>query len=203
MRSGLVDDLPVSSSWLSGGIQKEHHQLTPESKAELLVSCVGAHQTGVVRDLMKIIKSHGGQVVKSKSMTLGLKYCLMASVFVGDRDMANTLRLNLNDMAGGLNVSAIWIPDTYHEVLKNYSVHSMRIFGKHQFGVIHTMADSIAALGVQLGDMQSENVARVGSSEMQFKWTGTIEVPDDVQLDAVKETIYKLAEDNMLTVEFE
>jgi len=131
----MAMELPCSSDWLYG--IPHPPVLLPESVAELLVTCVGNHQTGIVRDISKTIAQFGGSITHSKSMELeGLQFVYMASVYVGDREKANLLRMTLNDM----RVNATWIPlDPLNSGAPGYKKHMLKVNGYQRSGLIYTV----------------------------------------------------------------
>jgi len=95
------------------------------------------HQTGIVRDISKTIAQFGGSITHSKSMELeGLQFVYMASVYVGDREKANLLRMTLNDM----RVNATWIPlDPLNSGAPGYKKHMLKVNGYQRSGLIYTV----------------------------------------------------------------
>merc|ERR1712216_594661 len=143
-------EMPASSNWLYGVPHPPVMQ--PDSVAELLVTCIGNHQTGVVRDVTKTIAEFGGSITHSKSMELdGLQFVYMASVHVGDREKANILRMTLNDM----RVNATWIPLDNMNVVGApvYKKHTLKVDGLQRSGLIFTFSEGLATKGVKINDM--------------------------------------------------
>lgn len=66
-----VEDLPHPAGWLAGST--EAVRMPQRAEAELLVTCIGRHQAGVISDLTDVIQAHGGHVKETKTMRVGLQ----------------------------------------------------------------------------------------------------------------------------------
>jgi hypothetical protein len=71
MPAVVVKDLPVPAGWLQG--PTDAVRMPQRAEAELLVTCIGRHQAGVVSDLTDVIQAHGGHVKETKTMRVGLQ----------------------------------------------------------------------------------------------------------------------------------
>jgi hypothetical protein len=71
MPAVVVEDLPHPAGWLQG--PTDAVRMPQRAEAELLVTCIGRHQTGVVADLTDVIQAHGGHVKETKTMRVGLQ----------------------------------------------------------------------------------------------------------------------------------
>jgi len=184
--TSALAELPSTPSWLMGATPPI---LTPDSMPELLVTCIGNHQAGVVRDVTKTVASFGGTITSSKSMEMGLQFVFVASVFVGDREKANILRLTLNDM----RVNCTWIPDTMHEAGIQYTKHKMKLKAQERPGLIFTLSELLAAKGVQINDMDMKTFEDKTTKRMMLSWEAELELPVEAPLDEIKGILEKAA----------
>jgi len=156
--------------------------LTPESMPELLVTCIGNHQAGTVRDVTKTVASFGGTITASKSMEMGLQFVFVASVFVGDREKSDVLRTTLKDM----RVNCTWIPDTMKEAGIKYKKHTMTVEVQERAGIIFTLSELLAGKGVQIKDMDMKTFQDKATNKMLVSLEAELEVPVEVPVDEVK-----------------
>eukprot|EP00239_Pterosperma_sp_CCMP1384_P004624 CAMPEP_0197853230 /NCGR_PEP_ID=MMETSP1438-20131217/22342_1 /TAXON_ID=1461541 /ORGANISM="Pterosperma sp., Strain CCMP1384" /LENGTH=179 /DNA_ID=CAMNT_0043467561 /DNA_START=296 /DNA_END=835 /DNA_ORIENTATION=+ len=164
--------------------------MTPDSRPEIMVTAIGPHREGLVGQITSKIASWGGHIVQSRSMELGLQKVFVALVWTGDRQKANMLRLNLNDMADNMTVTCMWVPDTEKEMGVEYVTHKLLVRGQQRLGLLHQFHEALLEKGVQIAHMDFDtNTSK--ENKTYFTWDMTLEVPKDVEIEDVRRTLHE------------
>merc|ERR1712038_703655 len=153
-----------------------------------MVTVIANNKEGSLRPVLTTIARGGGHITESKALRLGEQKVFLAYVWVGDRSAANLLRLNLNDIAEGLTVNCLWIPDLEKEQGIAYTTCKIQATGYQRLGLVHEFHTALGGKGVQVPSMHFQT-STDENERTRFSLDLTLDIPDGVSLEEIEEVL--------------
>ncbi len=159
----------------------------------VVLTVLGKDRPGLVESLAKTIEQHGGNWVESRFGRLAGQFAGVVRV-----DLPSERVAGLEEAASGLQgqglrvaVAAVDGPSVGDEpgvTLK------LELVGHDRPGIVHEVARALAAEGVNVTSLETDQVSAPMSGEPLFKAAAWLAVPSNRRVDAVREGLERVAE---------
>ncbi len=163
-----------------------------------VLTIIGPDRVGIVQKLSRAITAANGNWVESRMSQLAGKFAGLLRVDV-PADNAQALLSALEDLPDLRVVverAEASGPSEFSEVVLN-------LMGADHPGIVHQVAQVLAALGVNVEELNTECIPAPMTGEPLFQATVTLNVPPSVSLDTVCQALEEIASDLMVDVSVE
>lgn len=163
-----------------------------------VISVIGDDKPGLVGSLAKVIKDHGGEWVESRMANLAHKFSGVVRI-----KLANSKQQSLTEALEGLVVIGLHAQleacESDAEDETQFTAVHLDLIGPDRVGIVHQLTNALASLAVSVAELETEVVEASMSSELLFKATAELQVPNSVCIDTLSEQLDDIA--NQLTVD--
>jgi len=166
------------------------------SKKVLVLTLIGADRPGLIEKVSEVIAEHGGSWEQSRMARLAGRFAGILQVAVDD-DVAAPLMEALASLASeGLNITVeAGAPEEGAQAAG--TLLEAEIVGQDRPGIVREIASAIAAVGVNVLSLESHVGPAPMSGETLFTARVQLQAPGDLDLDALRDSLEKIADDLM------
>lgn len=165
-------------------------------KKSLVMTIIGDDRPGLVESLAAIIEEHGGNWEESRMVRLAGKFAGLLRVHVEEGEASR-----LEEALGRLAISAVVARTAEPEPSPaDARMLQLEVVGQDRRGIVHAVAEAIAALGINIEELETEVVSAAMSGEPLFRATARLRAPADVRTGTLGRDLEKLADDLMVEV---
>ncbi len=170
------------------------------SKA-LVLTLIGSDRPGLVERVSQVIADHEGSWEQSRMARLAGHFAGILQVRVPDA-RADGLRAALGGLsAEGLTIT---VEDSEHEdVGAGDTLLDVELVGQDRPGIVKEIASAAAAVGVNVLSLESHVAPAPMSGETLFTARARLQAPASLGVDALRESLEKIAEDLMADIQVE
>jgi len=119
-----------------------------------MLSLTGPNRIGIVRDMVKGVAAHGGNVEESRMATLGGEFAIISRVTVEAaraEEMIAAVRLSFPDHDLHAKQTSLRMPPP-----ADYKSFSLHLEGPDSVGIVSMLTETLAKAGVNIHDMETE-----------------------------------------------
>lgn len=166
----------------------------------LVMTVLGPDRPGIVEQLARLIRQHGGNWLESRMARLGGQFAGLLRVQVPAAAEA-ALQSALAGLAGqGLHV--VVHADQPGPTASAAELRQLEIIGHDRPGIIQEITGALARHGVNVEELETECVSAAMSGETLFKARAQVRVPATANVAALKAELEKTAADLIVEVAF-
>lgn len=167
--------------------------------ATLVLTVIGDDHAGLVKELSAVIADHGGNWETSRMAHLAGKFAGIVMVTVADDNTEALVRdLQPLEDQGLLHITAELTtvpPPTEATRL------TLELIGLDQPGIVREISDALATRDVNIEELETETAAAPMDGGTLFKARAVIELPSDLSVDELTDTLEELAVQLMVDIE--
>lgn len=164
----------------------------------LVVTFISPDRPGLVEGMADVVRAHGGNWEQSKLAVLAGRFAGILEVTVAD-ERADALERALRGRGG---------PDFVVHVDRGSDAPdatgtrlTIRLTGGDHEGIVHDVSRVIRAAGLNIEELDTEVVAAPMAGGVLFEATLEVTGPADLDRDAVRAALERLADDLMVEIE--
>jgi glycine cleavage system regulatory protein len=167
----------------------------------LVLTLIGADRPGLVEALSQAIADHGGSWEHSHMARLAGHFAGILQLSI-PLDRAEELGRALSALeTEGLKVT---VEDGAAELKPSPITDlELELVGQDRPGIVREIATAIASLGVNVVSLESHCSPAPMSGETLFTARAHLQAPTDLDVDALRESLEKIADDLMADIQFE
>jgi glycine cleavage system regulatory protein len=164
-------------------------------RTHLVITVIGPDRPGLVSAISEAIASAGGNWLDSRMANLGGQFAGMLLVEVAP-EQAEELTTSLRALeAQGLKL-VIAASDTQVPVVGR--TLSLDVIGLDRPGIVRDLSRVIAAQGVSITELESEQVSGSFSGEAMFKAKARLTLPPDLDIETLRRSLETIAHELMV-----
>lgn len=164
----------------------------------LVLTVIADDKPGLVESLAQIIASNSGNWLESNMSQLAGKFAGILRVSVNE-DYAEKLIEELNGLSSEIKLVIEIAADKSSD--QPSRIVELNLVGNDRPGIIREISAAVSALGVNVQRLNTECTPAPMSSEPLFKAKATLEVPEQVTLEALQDKLEQLADDLIVEIE--
>jgi glycine cleavage system regulatory protein len=167
----------------------------------LVLTLIGTDQPGLVEMLSQTVATHGGSWEHSRMARLGGYFAGILEVSV-PKNQAASLFKSLHELeARGLKVM---VRDAADDPLPAETrVLRLELVGQDRPGIVMEISSALAAIQVNVVELSTECSPAPMSGETLFSATAELHHPLDHSIEALRETLEKIASDLMVDLQLD
>lgn len=166
----------------------------------LVLTVISDDKPGVVEQLAQTISKHQGNWLESRMAHLAGKFAgiLQVAVAPEHRDDLREALLALSTKGFKIVVETAVEEDRPACREFNFSV-----IGGDRPGIVHEIAQAFASRNINMGELETDYSSMPWSGEPLFEATGVIEVPEDVDMEALHNQLDIIADELAVDIRIE
>lgn len=165
-------------------------------KQSLVMTVIGKDRPGLVESLSAIIEKHGGNWEESRMVQLAGEFAGLLHVNVPAGRAAE-----LEGALGSLERLSVTVARAPEEATPDpAATHTieLEVEGQDHPGIVHRVAEVVAAKDVNIEELESEISSAPMSGEKMFRARARLQMPKSVSLDDLTDELEELADDLMV-----
>ncbi len=164
----------------------------------LVLTLMGLDQPGLVEMLSETVARHGGSWESSRMARLGGYFTGILEVQVPSDNAAELFKSLHGLEQRGLKVM---VKDASEEAPQvPHSLLVLELVGTDRPGIVHEISSALAAIRVNLVDLETQCSSAPMSGETLFSARAVLQHPDTLPVEALRNTLEKIAEDLMVDI---
>ena len=167
----------------------------------LVLTLVGPDRSGLVESVASVVAAHGGSWIESRMSRLAGQFAgvLRVSVPTENADALSAACLALE--SNGLRV----LLERGHEDVaqEGRQIVTLALVGGDRPGIIAKISKALAARKVNVEELNTECEGAPWSGDTLFKATARLDVPRDLDLNALRSSLEEIGHDLMVDVSIE
>lgn len=164
----------------------------------LVLTVIADDKPGLVESLAQIIASNSGNWLESNMSQLAGKFAGILRVSVNE-DHVEKLIEELNGLSSEIKLVIEIAADRSSD--QPSRIVELNLVGNDRPGIIREISAVVSALGVNVQRLNTECTPAPMSSEPLFKAKATLEVPEQVTLEALQDKLEQLADDLIVEID--
>lgn len=165
--------------------------------AFLIISIMADDRPGLVETLSRIVKEHEGNWLESRMSHLSGKFAGIVQVQVNNHHKA-PLENALNQLKSEGWV--VGIEEISHTQNQNQASAKLSIVGNDRPGIVKDVSQALAKLGVNVLELNTKFESAAMSAEALFKTKAHIQIPDELELDDVRDKLEDISNELMVEI---
>lgn len=164
---------------------------------DLVLTLIGPDHPGIVDSVSEVVAAHGGNWLESRMAHLAGKFAGVLCVEV-EEDRAAALE----EALGRLGVSGLRIVVERSEPVETVRQRAMEIelLGADRPGLVHEISALLAAHRINVEELSTDRPAAAHSGDRMFHADIRVNIPDTVEIAAVRDGLERLAGDLMVEI---
>jgi glycine cleavage system regulatory protein len=164
-----------------------------------IITFIGDDRPGLVEALSRVIENNGGNWLESRLSQLGGKFAGLVLVALPSAD-GSALEADLKALsASGISVRVT--PATRASAVAGGRSITLKVIGPDRLGIVREISRALARRQVNVVEMDSEVSSAPMSAELMFSARIDAEIPEDLDLDDLEDSLEEIA--NTMTLEIE
>ncbi|MEX0963196.1 MAG: ACT domain-containing protein [Pseudohongiellaceae bacterium] len=164
----------------------------------LVLTVIADDKPGLVGALSQTIASNSGNWLESSMSQLAGKFAGILRVSVAD-DQVERLIEELNGLSSEIKLVIERGGDKAET--RQSQIVELNLVGNDRPGIIKEISAAVSALGVNVERLNTQCTPAPMSSDALFKATATLEVPQSVTLEQLRDKLEKLADDLIVEID--
>ena len=168
-------------------------------QTSLVLTILGPDRSGLVKSVAEAVKNHQGNWQESRMVRLAGQFAGLAHVTI-PTEQAEALTQALNALqADGLQILVQQSHDTSSTKLTPLT---LELLGQDRPGIIHDITRQLAALNVNIEELESEQRPAPMSSELLFYAQLKLGLPEGISADEVQSAFEAMPDPLMVDLSF-
>jgi|TARA_B110000902_G_scaffold256128_1_gene322469 glycine cleavage system regulatory protein len=164
----------------------------------LVLTVIADDKPGLVESLAQVIASNSGNWLESSMSQLAGKFAGILRVSVKD-ERVETLIKELNELSPELKLVIEKAADA--SLAQPLRMVELSLVGNDRPGIIKEISAAVSALGINVERLNTQCTPAPMSSDALFKAKATLEVPEQVALEALQDKLEELADDLIVEIQ--
>ncbi len=152
-------------------------------QTSLVLTVLGPDRSGLVKSIAEVVKAHQGNWQESRMVHLAGQFAGLAHVALPTGQVAALKQALAGLQADGLQ---ILVQHSTAEAARSISTLTLELLGHDRPGIIHDISRQLAALNVNIEELNSEQRAAPMSSELMFYAQLKLGLPEGVSAEDVQ-----------------
>ena len=166
----------------------------------LVMTVIGNDRPGLVDSVASIVAEHGGNWLESRMSRLGGQFAGIVHVAVhADKERALAKALKALD-ASGLTVV---VHSSQRQTVAPRHTSILEIVGQDRPGIVRQISHTLAGLGVNVEELETECSSAAMSGETLFKARAVLTIPESCNVADLRKTLEKIAADLIVEISLE
>ncbi|WP_100656020.1 glycine cleavage system protein R [Alteromonas flava] len=163
----------------------------------LVMTLIGEDKTGLVDSLAKAVRKHGGNWQASR-------FAHMAGQFAGfvEVTIAEELADELVETINALPHVSIQMVNVKATEKSQGKIVNFSVMGNDKPGIVSEITAILQQFNINIQKFSSECVSAPNWGNLMFQAELTVELPEDVELDAIQEALEAIANDLVVDISF-
>ena len=164
---------------------------------DLVLTLIGPDHPGIVDSVSEVVAAHGGNWLESRMAHLAGKFAGVLCVEVAEDRAAA-----LEEALAGLEVSGLRIVVERSEPVEAGRQRAMEIelLGVDRLGLVHEISALLSTHRINVEELSTDRPAAAHSGDRMFHADIRVNIPEAVDLAAVREGLERLAGDLMVEI---
>ena len=164
----------------------------------LVLTVIADDKPGLVESLAHIIASNSGNWLESSMSQLAGKFAGILRVGVADEHVEKLIE-ELNGLSSEFKLVIERAADESAD--QSSRIVELSLVGNDRPGIIKEISAAVSALGINVERLNTQCTPAPMSSVALFKAIATLEVPEQVALEALQDKLEQLADDLIVEIE--
>lgn len=163
--------------------------------ARFALSAIGRDRPGIVAGVSGALLRHGANVEDSRMAILGGHFTMMLIVSTPAEADTEALRAELAATKDELGLGALTLEEVPAEqdVTRPEASHVVTVYGADHPGIVHSVASTLAAAGVNVVDVATHLVAEQGEQPL-YAMMMEVELPSGLEADRLEADLRQTAD---------
>jgi len=166
----------------------------------LVLTVIGDDKPGLVDSLAKIVAANSGNWLESNMSQLAGKFAGILRVSVADAQSDQLIK-ELNSLSDNLKLVIEKV--SLESATQSNRVLTLSLIGNDRPGIIREISAVLATQNVNVEELQTECTIAPMSGETLFNAKATLNVPAELELDALQGELERIADDLIVDIQFE
>lgn len=167
-------------------------------KESLVMTLIGKDRPGLVQSLSTLIEEHGGNWEASRMVHLAGEFAGLLSIEV-DASRTDALK----EALGGLEGVTVTVTRAQGEREQEGTVRLMEVVAQDRPGIVRQVTATIAELGLNIDELETEVTSAPMSAELHFKATARLWGADAAAFDTLPDRLENLGAELMVDLKTE
>jgi glycine cleavage system regulatory protein len=164
---------------------------------DLVLTLIGPDHPGIVEKVSEVVAANGGNWLDSRMAHLAGKFAGVLCVKVPDDHAAALEEALCRLEASGLTIV---VERSVAADMPRRRAMEIELVGFDRAGLVHQVAALLAEHRINVEELTTDRSAAAHSGDPLFRARARVGVPEDVDLDAVRQGIERLAADLMVDI---
>ena len=167
--------------------------------ARFALSAIGRDRPGIVAGVSGALLQHGANIEDSRMAILGGHFTIMLIVSTPDDADVDALARNLEAARGQLGLGALTLEKVTdeHGFTRPEASHVVTVYGADHPGIVHSVASTIADMGVNVIDVATHLIEAEGKASI-YAMMMEVDLPEDVSADRLETALRDVADREQL-----
>jgi len=171
-------------------------------QSTLVITVLATDRPGVVNSLSEIIKAHNANWIDSRMVHLADKFAGLVKISV-PIDQLSSLKARLQALHDADNQLHVLMEEAASTVeTAPRSNLSLEVLGADRPGIIDDITGALAALNVNINELETEQREASMSSELHFHASMRLGLPEGISNEDVRESLEALSDQLMVDLVF-
>ena len=169
--------------------------------ARFALSAIGRDRPGIVAGVSGALLEHGANIEDSRMAILGGHFTIMLIVSTPADADVTALSRDLDEARTRLGLGALTLEEVAdeHTLTRPEPSHIVTVYGADHPGIVHSVANTLADMGVNVIDVATHLVEEEGAQAI-YVMMMEIDLPQDVAPDRLESELHGVAEREQLDV---
>lgn len=164
----------------------------------VVLTLIGDDRPGLVESVSEVLAAHGANWEQSRMASLAGKF---AGILLASAPSARVAALK--EALEGLSTEGLKLTVTHGaggHAEAEHRTFRMELMGQDRPGIVHEISSAIASHGISVDELTTEVVHASMAGGDLFKASATLQVPDSVDEEDLRETLEGLANEIMVDI---
>jgi glycine cleavage system transcriptional repressor len=163
--------------------------------ARFALSAIGRDRPGIVAGVSGALLQHGANIEDSRMAILGGHFTMMLIVSTPPDADVGALSRELDETRSRLGLGALTLEEVAdeHGLTRPEASHVVTVYGADHPGIVHSVANAIAEMGVNVIDVATHLVEEEGAQPI-YAMMMEVDLPPDVAADRLEAELREVAD---------
>jgi len=155
----------------------------------IILSVIGPDRPGIVSNISKIVKSHSGNIDKSRMVRLGNFFTIMVLITINQDELANLTKELNNDSDYEVSINDL---GDYTNKQNNNDIYTIHLDAVDNEGLVYKITNELAELNINIEELETNKTNAPMSGLALFSLIAKISQPE-LNYEILKEKMAILA----------